>query len=541
MNIFSFIFKYFLRYKLNIALMILSTIILWIVTMLTPYITGVFIDSLVQQSDVQIIWQAVALLAVIWTMQLVFSYVRNITNAKVNALISYSIRYDIMESFKKLPLSYFADKDSGNLTGRVTKDSSDVVSFALGAVFALFTSVFTFTVAYIIVFNLNMTVAILVLILLPLYSFVYMKYKTPLYILGKKVAEQSSSFHGTMNKQLANMRLTKHNAWHKRMGTEIEVEFSALYESIMKNARLSYIVNNADTLVRYFTNIVVFVYSGIQIIYSYMTIGQFTMIYTYSLMVISSLSVLFNFGKRYQKAQVAYDRIEEILSAEKDENGEVRLSKISGVKIVNLNFHYQNKHIISRLNLEMKKGYIYGVFGDNGTGKSTFISILCGIEQNYSGQIYVTDSNSKTPTNLKHIDLNHFRENCLAIVPQEPVLYFNTIWENISGGKDEKEVNFWLEELSLVELAGSHKAGQNFKINETTTNLSGGEKQRFSIASAFIKDTDVVIMDEPTSALDKHSIEALCKVLTEVKEEKIIVIVTHEKDLMQVCDEIVRF
>ena len=541
MRIIAFMIKYILRCKRDVAKMITSAIVLWAVSLLTPYVTAVFLDSLIQYSDARIVWQTVIILSFIWTLQLLFSYTRNIVSARVHTLTGYYMRYDLVAHIKRLPIGYFRETDSAYLNQRTAMDSGTIIGFALGSAFGLVTTALTFFVAFVILFSLNHAVAFFICVLLPIYALIYVKFKDPLYELGKKVVEQSSVFHGLVNRQLSNIGLIKQNEWHGRTGEEMNAGFNSLFATVMQNARLSYIVNNADSIVRYLANIIIFVYSGLQIIAGHMTIGQFTMINTYSLMVISSLGVFFNFGKSYQQASVAYDRVMEILGTEPERTGETRLNGIKRIKVTGLSYNNESRQIISNVSFEMQRGKIYAITGDNGTGKSTFLSILCGIEQNYGGDIYVSESDSDQWVNLKDVDLCHYRDKLLAIVPQEPVLYFDTIYENINEGKNEAMIAEWLEKLSLTDFIKNLPNGLDSKISEKSANFSGGEKQRLMAAKAFIKNADVVIMDEPTSALDTGSIEALCNVLSGVKADKIIIVVTHDKELVGMCDEAVDF
>ena len=541
MGIFRLTKKYIALQKKDIGIMVSTTLLLWVATMLTPYITAVFLDSLILQAYASIVWRTVIILSIIWTLQLLFTYTRNIVSTRVHSLTGYYMRYDLVAHIKRLPISYFREIDSAYLNQRTAMDTGTVVGFVLGSVLGLFTTTLTFVVALVILFNLNYVVAFIICLLLPVYTLIYIKFKNPLYEIGKKMAEEASVFHGLVNKQISNICLIKQNEWQSRTGDEMNTGFYSLFKTIMQNARLSYLVNNADSVVRYLANIAIFVYSGLQIIVGRMTIGQFTMINTYSLMVVSCLSVFFNFGKSYQQASVAYDRAMEILNTVQEKTGTIRLQGINRIKVADLCFNHQNKQIINTISFEMEKGKIYAITGDNGTGKSTFVNILCGIEQNYGGALLVMESRSDSWVNMREVELCHYREKLLAIVPQEPVLYYDTIFENISEGRNESIVDTWLEILSLSDFIKCLPDGLATKVTEKSANFSGGEKQLLAVAKAFIKNADIMILDEPSSALDAYSIELMYKALADVRDEKIVLIVTHDKGLVDLCDEEIVF
>jgi ATP-binding cassette subfamily C protein len=323
--------------------------------------------------------------------------------------------------------------------------------------------------------------------------------------------------------------------------------FGALFQTIMKNTRLSYVFNNADALVRYLANMIIFIYSGFQIMGGHMTIGQFTMINAYSVMVIGGLSVFLGFGKTYRSTLVAYDRIMEIQNTEKEENGISIIDSVDRIVVKNLGFSYGDRQIFKNLNFEMTKGNIYTIVGENGSGKSTLLGVLTGMAQGCEGEVWFGSAN------LRDLNVYHLRDKCLAIVDQEPVLYFESLRENImpgvlgrnssedvrGAGSREKELSYWIDKLNLTDLITSLPGGLDYNISEKTTNLSGGEKQRLAEVGALIKNVDVIILDEPNSALDKNSLMLLCEVLKEIKRDKIVIVVTHDRMLIEIADVVV--
>ena len=554
MKIITFMNKYVLKHKVEVFCFILLNLVLWLLSMLTPYVTGNYIDNLVdavgnEYFDVpaasgsiseRIIWQTVIVLAFIWTLQLILSYVKNIISAKVNTLIGFAVRYDLVEHIKRLPMQYFTDKDSAYINQRVSVDSSNVTGFVLGNVVGLFTTFLTFSVALVIMFSLNFNIALMMCLLFPVYLLIYLKFRQPLYELGYKLAEESNEFHGLVNKQLSNIELIKQNAWNERTDTELKANFNLLFRTVMKNARLSYVFNNADSLVRYLANIIIFVYSGFQILSGNMSIGQFTMINLYSSMVISSLGVFLGFGRNYRNSLVAYNRILEVHNTKQEKSGTVCIDNIESITIRSLNFSYGNRQIINNLSAEMKKGNIYTIVGENGSGKSTLLGILSGMVQGYNGNIFFNQ------TNLLDINIYHLRERHLSVVEQEPVLYFETLRENIVPGGGEKVgdhdhvISHWVKRLDLYDLISSLPNGLDYRISENTANLSGGEKQRLAGVRAFVKDASLLIFDEPNSALDKSSLQLLCEILKEIKYNKIIIAVTHEQSIIDASDHVIK-
>jgi len=534
MKIIIFMKQYILKHKAEAGVFILLGLALWALSIISPFVVGSYIDNLVAAAGPEVVYQAVLTLAVIWTLQLVLTYFRNILSAKLSSLISFDVQYSIIEHLKRLPIRYFTDKDSAYINQRVSSDAGNVTGFVMGGVVGLLSTFLTFSFALAIMFFLNFRMTLMIVTIFPVYIFIYLKFRDPLYELGYKLAEESNSFFAKINRQLSHIKLIKQNAWGDYTGAELKIGFSSLFQTTMKNARLSYVFNNADALVRYLANMIIFVYSGFQIMAGEMSIGQFTMINSYSLMVISSLSVFLGFGRSYRNSLVAYDRIQDIYSEKQEENGTICIDRIDEIVVKNLNFHYNDRHIIKNLDVKFEKGNIYAIAGENGSGKSTFLNILAGMVQDYSGEICYNG------VNLRELNIYYLREKCLTIVEQEPVLYFESLRENITFDRDkELAISHWLKRLELHELIESLPGKIDYKVSEKTSNLSGGEKQRLAEVRAFVKDSDVIIMDEPNSALDRASLQLLCEILQEIKTDKIIIVVTHNLMMLEISDAVV--
>lgn len=210
----------------------------------------------------------------------------------------------------------------------------------------------------------------------------------------------------------------------------------------------------------------------------------------------------------------------------------------------NVTFHYpeSKKNILENINLTIKAGEKIAVVGVNGSGKTTFVKLLCGLYTPSEGRIL-----------LNGIDIRYFdsKEYYLLFAPifQNFQMFAFTIEENISmklsGEINDKQVDKSLESLDLKMKIGSLRKGkktQLFKIiDEDGVDLSGGEKQKLALARAIYKDAPIVILDEPTSALDPLSEDKFYKNLDKIIGNKITIYISHRLSSTRFCDKIVMF
>jgi len=210
-----------------------------------------------------------------------------------------------------------------------------------------------------------------------------------------------------------------------------------------------------------------------------------------------------------------------------DANNKISFNHIIEVK--NLSFSYSNeeKKVLKNLNFNIKKGDCIGIVGKNGSGKSTLLNLLSGLIQPSSGEIVIDNS----------LDLYLNRNawiNKLSYVQQDIFLLDDTIKRNITLIDDDKidllRFNKVINILKLDLYFKDFPNKLNTKVGNNGISLSGGQKQLISLARAFYKDSEIIILDEPTSALDLAKIELLKEVIISFKKIKTIVMVTHNKE-----------
>lgn len=215
-------------------------------------------------------------------------------------------------------------------------------------------------------------------------------------------------------------------------------------------------------------------------------------------LVISQVYTVYNKHKAYKailKKITSYNE-------EKIQNTNLSLKDFSfneSITLKNLTFRYEDKVILDNVNLNLEKGKKYLIRGKSGVGKSTLIKLLSKTYEDYTGDIYLDD------INLKDIALESFNKN-ISFITQDTFLFEDTLKNNITLFKDyeDEEVLNAVQLSGLDTLARDIKEIYEFDIDENGKNISGGEKQRVSIARSIIRKSDIVFVDECTSSLDKE-------------------------------------
>lgn len=217
----------------------------------------------------------------------------------------------------------------------------------------------------------------------------------------------------------------------------------------------------------------------------------------------------------------------------------IKLDKISGdISFKNVSFYYEEKTpVLKDISFEVRTGEVVALVGESGVGKSTLIDIISGYYFPTDGGVFIDD------TPLEKIDLNFLRKN-IAIVPQEVVLFNDTIRNNITYGSfdiSESVLSEMAQKLGMADFIEKLPLKWETIVGERGVKLSVGQKQRVAIARAMLRNPKILILDEPTSALDASSEKIITDSLDELMQGKTTFIIAHRLSTVRKADNILVF
>ena len=259
-----------------------------------------------------------------------------------------------------------------------------------------------------------------------------------------------------------------------------------------------------------------------------------------SIKVMPSVSKFLVSIQTIRYSQESLNIIFEILSYEQIfDYDKSEYDRVNKILLQNVRFKYPDKkdHLIKDLNLEIHKGKILGIYGPSGCGKSTLGLLLTSLVKPQDGKILINDKK------LNYLSLNWLSK--IGYVSQNTFIMTDTLFKNIAFGVEENKINHKkisdiLNFLNLSKLKDDleETGGQ---IQEFGKDISGGQKQRIGIARALYFNPEVIILDEATSSLDYDNEKIILQKMQEIKNEKIILIISHNQNVLNFCDEIYNF
>ena len=203
------------------------------------------------------------------------------------------------------------------------------------------------------------------------------------------------------------------------------------------------------------------------------------------------------------------------------------------IEVKNLSFHYPNTstEVLHKINYTFEFGKTYGLLGKSGCGKSTLLKLLMHIYQGEGDILFNNES-------IEEINSQTLKEN-ISYVDQETFLFKDTLYHNITllnPNYQQEEVIKACKQAQIHDFIMSLPQGYQTIYDE---NISGGQKQRIGLARAFLRKTPILLLDEPTSRIDSLNEATLLESLKQIKDEKLIIIVSHRKSSLALCDEII--
>lgn len=248
------------------------------------------------------------------------------------------------------------------------------------------------------------------------------------------------------------------------------------------------------------------------------------------------VAALANLGSTLQNTFAAGNRVLDILDetpvTEEITNG--KNVSFQGAVVENLSFSYGGEKILDDFSLTIEAGKVTGISGKSGSGKSTLLKLLMRFWDADSGTVRISD------VPVGEINTRSLR-NMESFVTQETQLFHDTIANNIRIAKldtTQEEIETACRKASVHDFIMSLPHGYDTQVGELGETLSGGERQRIGLARAFLHDASFLLLDEPTSNLDSLNEAVILKSLAEQSENKTIVLVSHRKSTMRICDKV---
>lgn len=448
--------------------------------------------------------------------------------------------FDHLLSF---PLTFFKTKQTGYLMSRVSDDINRIQLLFSYSIPQITSSLFYLSFGIIILFTLNIKLSLILVCVIPFYVLINYFFAGRLRSISWRDMEKSAGLSGNFQEAISGIELIKSFAAEKREVGKVSATLRNVMRTRMKHTILSSISNYTMSGSRLILTLLI-VWLGVhEKSKGTMTVGDFVAFTTYILFLSNSMNQLSSFFIMLQPIFAAMHRIMEIFrmipefDSSRKSGALIRPEKIRGeIEFKDVSFAYEeDRPALTDISFKVNPGNVIAIVGHSGAGKTTLINLLLKFYSPKSGSILLDGYD------LKDIDHNWLRHQ-IGVVSQETFLFYDTIENNIKYGRPSATRE---EVIAAARKAHIHNDIESFpgkydtKVGERGSTLSVGQKQRISIARAFLKDPKILIFDEPTSALDAETEGLIKDSFNELIKDRTTFIISHRKSVVDSAHKIV--
>lgn len=517
--------------KKTIIAYICITVCTMILQLIVPYVSGIYIDSLVDKhSAIMVFVVAIAFLN-IFSIMLEFGMTYFMT--KLNNTFLYKLCNKIFQTIYKSSLTFFQNKDAAFLTDQITGDAATISGFLLNGLPDFTYNIILLVISALFVIKADILLGIIIIVTIPIYFVVYKKLENRMYQNEQEYKMAGNEYTAKGMEQIRCTRFVKENSVSKEMEDRFAISFRRMLKGAIGQVKIQYLFANINRLIMVFCYLMVLAIGGYNVISGKISIGYFTIITSYVNMILSAATDVIDFSGDYPKVRVALDRMNKVLAEcynciEQNKGLTEDKLPIESINLEKVSFSYGEKVLFKNLSAKFEKGKIYGIVGKNGVGKSTLLDVIVGLyPEKYTGNIYYDNKNIKT------LNCEEVRKREIAFLSQQIERINISPKEYLHFGIENYDV---IKEKKILELF-SLDIDSNIIQEDNIIHCSGGEMQKLELVRNFQKNCTVKIMDEPTNGLDVETVKRLVHLLEKEKKDHIFIIVSHDKRVLNICDE----
>jgi ATP-binding cassette, subfamily B, bacterial MsbA len=471
----------------------------------------------------------------------IFGYLQSYYLAVVEQGLTRDLRDEAYSHLHKLPMSYFKNEKTGNLISRITNDVN-VVNASVSAVFLnLIREPLNIIVFLGIAVSISWRLTLFSIIVLPfsmaIISWIGLVLRKHSGMLQEKMSDITTVLHET----ISGVKIVKAFGMESYENRKFKKETNSYYKLILKIVR----IRNAASPITEFLSVIVGVfliyYGGrLVLIDGTLKASEFLTFMFAIFQMMPPIKELTTVNNRIQESSAAADRIFEILDTEPTikniDNPKPLLTFIKTIEFKNLSFHYDDSDelVLNNINFTVNKGEIIALVGSSGSGKTTLVDLIPRFYDPTSGKIIIDG------VDIKEIKIEDLRK-LLGIVTQETVLFNDTIRNNIAYGLGDYSMD---KIVKSAKAANAHNFIMEFPngyetiVGERGAKISGGQRQRLSIARALLVNPPIMIFDEATSALDSESEMLVQEAIERLMVDRTTFIIAHRLSTIRHADRI---
>ncbi len=482
----------------------------------------------------------VLLMASVRVFSMVASSVRGYMMAWVGQNVTRRLQNETYEHLNALSIDFFHERDTGNLMSRITHDVSRLRDFIANGLQEIVGDSLTLIYMCVIMFSFHWKLALWTLIPIPcliFFTIFFGKKMSKVYhVLWKRYANISTILAST----IPGVRVVKAFARERYEISRFSDLTHQVFSGEMNAAKLGTLYRPMMEFITYSGSIIIWLVGGWQLFQGNLTLGTLIMFQSLMGRFFRPVYTLCQMNERFIRAGTSAERVFDILDTPPsvaDKKDAVALANIRGtIEFKDVYFSYDSeKDALNGVSFQVQPGEMIGLVGHSGAGKSTLINLITRFYDPNEGTIEIDGHNSKD------IRIKALRQQ-VGVVLQDPFLFAGTIAENIGYSKPGASRH---EIIASAKAANAHDFiikfpdGYDTMVGERGARVSGGERQRISIARAILKNPRILILDEATSSVDTETESKIQEALERLVQGRTVFAIAHRLSTLKYADRLI--
>ncbi len=471
----------------------------------------------------------------------IFIYLSYRVLAPMRNYVMTKLRSDLYAKILELPIGFFTEKRKGDIISRMSNDANEIEWSVMSTLEGLIRDPLQILIILTIMVLMSPALSLFLLVLLPLTGFIIGRVSRSLKKQSTSSQEQLGTLMSILDETLGGLRVIKafnaekilRNKFFDTNDTLNHIRNKMNFRRDLASPMSEFLGVLVLSCILWFGGILVLNHEAGLSPENFIT---YILFFTQIINPAKALSTAFY---NAQRGAAAIERIEEILKAPitviDDPAAKPIPAFTDSIEFKNVSFYYDDTAILKNINLTIKKGKTIALVGSSGAGKSTLADLVPRFHDVSEGELLIDG------VNIKAFSLHAVR-NLMGIVTQEPILFNDSIANNIALGIDNA-TRTAIEQAAKVANAYNFivqkEAGFDTNIGDRGSKLSGGERQRLTIARAVLKNPPILILDEATSALDTESERLVQDAINNMMQNRTSIVIAHRLSTIRHADEII--
>ncbi|MCH5384849.1 multidrug ABC transporter permease [Limosilactobacillus reuteri] len=448
------------------------------------------------------------------------------------------LRKQLWQKLLKMPVKYFDDVKTGEISSRLVNDTSQVKDLLASTLPNAMTSLLQFVGALVIMLAMDWRMTLLMFVAVPLVILVMLPVMNQSRKIGRVRQDELAKFASDLTDVLGEVRLVKSSNGEEHELAKGNHRIDNLYHVGRKEALINSVTQPITNMLMMIMFLGILGYGAIRVMNGAMTMGALVSFLMYLFQIISPVVVISQLFNNMAKTSGATERIQQILTEPEEFVADKAEKDITSapLKFDNVDFAYEEGKLVLRdVSFETKPNVVVAFAGPSGGGKSTIFSLIERFYQPTGGKILIGEEN------IENIDLAKWREQ-IGLVSQYAAVMPGTIRDNLTYGlrREVSDEELW-DALRMAYADGFVSKMEDqleTEIGERGIKLSGGQRQRIAIARAFLRDPKILMLDEATASLDAESEAMVQKALGDLMQGRTTLVIAHRLSTIVDADKI---